>query len=144
LPINLSLFQTSGLIRLMTSATLGIYVIDDDESARIGLGRLLRSAGFQVEIFGSAQDFLDHGPVENEGLIILDVRMPAINGLELQKRLAAKGSKPPIIFITGFEDPLARDEALKSGAIAFLQKPVDEQTLLGAIEAASQRQANRN
>jgi FixJ family two-component response regulator len=127
----------------MTSATLGIYVIDDDESARIGLGRLLRSAGFQVKIFGSAQEFLDHGPAENERLIILDVRMPGVNGLELQKRLATEGSKLPIIFITGFEDPLARSEALKSGAIAFLQKPVEEQTLLGAIEAASQRQANR-
>jgi two-component system response regulator FixJ len=129
----------------MTSATLRIYVVDDDKSARMGLRRLLRSSGFQVEIFGSAQEFLDHGPVEDGGLIILDVRMPAINGLDLQKRLAARGSKLPIIFITGFEDPLARGEALKSGAIAFLQKPVDEQTLLGAIEAASQRrQANRN
>jgi FixJ family two-component response regulator len=98
----------------MTSATLRIYVIDDDESARLGLGRLLRSAGFQVKIFGSAQEFLDHG------------------------------NKLPIIFITGFEDPRARDEALKSGAIAFLQKPMDEQTLLDAIQAASQRQANRN
>ena len=128
----------------MTSANLVIYVIDDDKSARMGLGRLLRSAGFQVEIFGSAQEFLDHGPVEEGGLIILDVRMPGVNGLELQKRLATKGSKLPIIFITGFEDPLARGEALKSGAIAFLQKPIDEQTLLGAIEAASQRQANKN
>jgi two-component system response regulator FixJ len=127
----------------MTSAAFGIYVIDDDESARMGLGRLLRSAGFQVKIFASAQEFLDHGPGESGGLIILDVRMPGINGLELQKRLAAKGSKLPIIFITGFEDPRARGEALKSGAIAFLQKPVDEQTLLGAIEAASRRQANR-
>jgi len=128
----------------MTGATLRIYVIDDDESARMGLGRLLRSAGFQVKVFASAQEFLDHGPVENGDLIILDVRMPGINGLELQKRLAAKGRKLPIIFITGFEDPLARGEALKSGAIAFLQKPVDEQTLLGAIDAASRRQANRN
>jgi FixJ family two-component response regulator len=129
---------------MMTAATLRIYVIDDDESARIGLGRLLRSAGFQVKIFASAQEFLDYGPVENGGLIILDVRMPAINGLELQKRLAAKGSTLPIIFITGFEDPMARGEALKFGAIAFLQKPVDEQTLLGAIEAASQRKAHRS
>ena len=127
----------------MTNATLRIYVVDDDESARMGLRRLLRSSGFQVEIFGSAQEFLDHGPVEEGGLIILDVRMPGVNGLELQKRLATKGSKLPIIFITGFEDPLARGEALKSGAIAFLQKPVDEQTLLGAIEAAFLRQANR-
>jgi FixJ family two-component response regulator len=129
---------------MMTAATLRIYVVDDDESARMGLGRLLRSAGFQVKIFASAQEFLDHGPVENGGLIILDVRMPAINGLELQKRLAAKGSTLPIIFITGFEDPMARGEALKFGAIAFLQKPVDEQTLLGAIEAASQRKAHKS
>jgi two-component system response regulator FixJ len=128
----------------MTGATLRIYVIDDDESARMGLGRLLRSAGFQVKVFASAQEFLDHGPVANGGLIILDVRMPGINGLELQRRLAAESRKLPIIFITGFEDPLVRGEALKSGAIAFLQKPVDEQTLLGAIESASLRQANRN
>jgi FixJ family two-component response regulator len=128
----------------MTNATLRIYVVDDDESARVGLRRLLRSSGFQVEIFGSAQEFLDHGPIENGGLIVLDVWMPGINGLELQKILLAKGSKLPIIFITGFEDSLARSEALKSGAIAFLQKPIDEQTLLGAIEAASQRQANRS
>jgi two-component system response regulator FixJ len=126
----------------MTSASLRIFVIDDDESARMGLWRLLRSAGFQVKVFASAQEFLDHGPVENGGLIILDVRMPGINGLELQKRVAGRNSRLPIIFITGFEDPMARSEALKSGAIAFLQKPVDEQTLLGAIEAAYQRQAN--
>ncbi|HZE21155.1 MAG TPA: response regulator, partial [Desulfobaccales bacterium] len=110
-------------------------MIDDDESARLGLGRLLRSAGFQVKIFASAQEFLDHGPVEDGALIILDVRMPAIDGLELQKRLAARGSKLPIIFITGFEDPLVRSEALKSGAIAFLQKPVDEQTLFNHVDS---------
>jgi two-component system response regulator FixJ len=128
----------------MTPVTLGIYVIDDDESARLGLGRLLRSAGFQVKIFASAQEFLDRGSIDHGGLIILDVRMPGINGLELQKRLAAQGSKLPIIFITGFDDPRARDEALKSGAVNFLPKPVDEQTLLGAIDAASRRQANGN
>jgi FixJ family two-component response regulator len=138
------MFSRGQSIPPMSSAAFEIYVVDDDESARMGLDRLLRSAGFQVKIFASAQEFLDHGPVENGGLIILDVRMPAINGLELQRRLAARGSKLPIIFITGFEDPLARGEALKSGAIAFLQKPVDEQTLLGAIGAASQRQEHRN
>jgi FixJ family two-component response regulator len=138
------MFSRGQSIPPMSSAAFEIYVVDDDESARMGLDRLLRSAGFQVKIFASAQEFLGHGPVENGGLIILDVRMPAINGLELQRRLAARGSKLPIIFITGFEDPLARGEALKSGAIAFLQKPVDEQTLLGAIGAASQRQEHRN
>jgi FixJ family two-component response regulator len=137
------MFPIGQSIQPMTSATLGIYVIDDDESSRVGLGRLLLSAGFLVKIFASAQEFLDHGPVENGGLIILDVRMPGINGLELQRRLAAKGSTLPIIFITGFEDHMARGEALKAGAIAFLQKPVDEETILGAIATAFKRQTNR-
>ena len=118
-----------------------IYVVDDDESARTGLVRLLRSAGFQVEAFASAQEFLDRTQDDREALLVLDVRMPGIGGLELQKRLAAKSSKLPIIFLTAFEDPRARSEALNSGAIAFLQKPVDEQTLLEAIKVAYQRKA---
>ena len=113
-------------------------MVDDDESARTGLGRLLRSVGFRVKTFVSAQEFLDHGQVENGALLVLDVRMPGISGLELQKILSARGSKLPIIFLTAFEDPQARSEALKAGSIAFLQKPVDEETLLEAIKRASQ------
>ena len=127
----------------MTHTTPSIYVVDDDESARTGLGRLLRSVGFRVKTFVSAQEFLDHGQVENGALLVLDVRMPGISGLELQKRLSARGSKLPIIFLTAFEDPQARSEALKAGSIAFLQKPVDEETLLEAIKRASQRKATR-
>ena len=127
----------------MTHTTPSIYVVDDDESARTGLGRLLRSVGFRVTTFVSAQEFLDHGQVENGALLVLDVRMPGISGLELQKRLSARGSKLPIIFLTAFEDPQARSEALKAGSIAFLQKPVDEETLLEAIKRASQRKATR-
>lgn len=124
----------------MPNATSRIYVVDDDESARTGLGRLLRSAGFRVEAFASAQEFLDHSQVNNGELLVLDVRMPGIGGLELQKRLAARGSKLPIIFLTAFEDPRARSEALKAGAVAFLQKPVDEATLLEAVKQAQKKQ----
>ena len=127
----------------MSDVTPRIYVVDDDESARTGLGRLLRSVGFRVTTFVSAQEFLDHGQVENGALLVLDVRMPGISGLELQKRLSARGSRLPIIFLTAFEDPQARSEALKAGSIAFLQKPVDEETLLEAIKRASQRKATR-
>ncbi len=125
----------------MANAPLIIFVVDDDESARMGLGRLLRSAGFEVKTFASGQEFLDHTQVDNGGVLVLDVRMPGMGGLGVQKALAAKGSKLPIIFLTGFEDPKAQREALNSGAIAFLQKPVDEQTLLEAIKAASQGKA---
>ena len=127
----------------MSDVTPRIYVVDDDESARTGLGRLLRSVGFRVTTFVSAQEFLDHGQVENGALLVLDVRMPGISGLELQKRLSARGSRLPIIFLTAFEDPQVRSEALKAGSIAFLQKPVEEETLLEAIKRASRRKATR-
>ena len=127
----------------MTHTTPSIYVVDDDESARTGLWRLLRSVGFRVKTFVSAQEFLDHSRVENGALLVLDVRMPGVSGLELQKILSARGSKLPLIFLTAFEDPQARSEALKAGSIAFLQKPVDEETLLEAIKQASQRKATR-
>ncbi len=125
----------------MANAPLIVFVVDDDESARMGLGRLLRSAGFEVKTFASGQEFLDHGQVDNGGVLVLDVRMPGMGGLEVQKGLAARGSKLAIIFLTGFEDLQARRKALSSGGIAFLQKPVDEQALLEAIKAASQGKA---
>ncbi len=120
----------------MTKAVSRVYVVDDDASTRQALGRLLKSAGFEVKLYASAQEFLDSGAVEPEAVIILDVRMPGISGLELQKRLTYRGGKLPIIFLTAFEDPQARQEALKHGAVAFLQKPVDEMVLFGAISKA--------
>jgi FixJ family two-component response regulator len=126
----------------MTKAAAMIYVVDDDPSARSALGRLLKSAGFQVKLFSSAQEFLDGGPVEPDAVMILDVRMPGVSGLELQKGLRANESALPIIFLTAFEDPRGRTEAFKYGAVAFLQKPVDEKVLFEAIEKSSQRKAN--
>jgi len=120
----------------MTKAASRVYVVDDDTSSRKALGRLLKSAGFRVRLFTSAQELLDSGPVEAEEMLILDVRMPGINGLELQKLLIAGGKALPIIFLTAFEDPRARSEALKHGAVAFLMKPVDEEVLFEAIRKA--------
>ena len=123
----------------MAKGVSRVYVVDDDLSSRSALGRLLKSAGFLAETFASAQEFLDHGPVEPEAVMILDVRMPGISGLELQKRLTASGKTPPIIFLTAFEDSQARRSALQSGAVAFLQKPVDEKVLFEAIQEAHGR-----
>jgi len=114
-------------------------VVDDDPSARSALGRLLKSAGFQAKLFPSAQEFLDNGPVEPGAVIILDVRMPGLSGLELQKKLQATGETLPIIFLTAFEDPRARSEALGQGAVAFLQKPVEETVLFEAIKKAESK-----
>ncbi len=120
----------------MTKAISKVYVVDDDPSARSALGRLLKSAGYEVKLWASAQEFLASGAIEPDAVIILDVRMPGISGLELQKKLTDSGSALPIIFLTAFEDPQARGEALGRGAVAFLQKPVDEQVLFGAIQQA--------
>lgn len=110
-----------------------IWVIDDDESVRRALKRLLKSLGFKVETFASAQDFLDYGVCE-EGLLILDIQMPEIDGFELQKILSASGNKLPVIFITAHEHFKAEAMTEESGAVvAFLQKPFDDQSLLNAI-----------
>lgn len=120
----------------MTEGISRVYVVDDDPSSRSALGRLLKSAGFQVKLFASAQEFLDFDPVEPEAVMILGVRMPGLNGLELQKRLMDRGETLPIIFLTAFEDLQARRAALQRGAVAFLQKPVDEKVLFEAIKEA--------
>jgi FixJ family two-component response regulator len=123
----------------MIKTNLTIFVIDDDESVCRALRDLLESAGFRVETFRSAQDFLDSGRSESHNVLILDVRMPELSGIELQKQLAASGSKLPVIFITAHEDTLAEKTALEAGAVAFLQKPFDDQLLFDAIDIALNR-----
>jgi len=113
-----------------------VFVVDDDESVRKALKRLIKSAGFEVEAFASAEDFLNCGHRDVPGCLILDVRMPGLSGLELQSELAASGSKMPVIFITARDDEQARLQAMRAGAVAFLQKPFDDQALLGAIHVA--------
>ncbi len=116
----------------MIRCKIHISVVDDDESVRRALRRLLKSVGFDVQVFASAQEYLDHEK-SNDELLILDIQMPEIDGFELQRILAASGNRSPVIFITAHESQRTREMAFNSGAVAFLHKPFDDQSLLGAI-----------
>jgi len=116
-----------------------IFVVDDDGSVRTALSRLLKACGFEVKTFGSAEAFLDSGFVGHAGVLILDVRMGGMSGLELQQRLSEMGSDMPIIFMTAHDDIQARTKAMEAGAVAFLQKPFEEQHLLDAIHRVFDR-----
>jgi two-component system response regulator FixJ len=113
-----------------------VYVIDDDEAMRDSLNFLLDSAGFEVTLFEAAQDFLDvlHGL--EFGCVVSDVRMPGIDGIELLKRMKAGQSRFPILIMTGHGDVPLAVEAMKLGAIDFLEKPFEDERLTGMIEAA--------
>jgi FixJ family two-component response regulator len=113
-----------------------IYIVDDDESVRKALKRLLRSQGFRVETFTSAEDFLNSDYHGKSACLILDVRMPGLSGFDLREHLAASGSELPIIFITAYDDVHMRERAEKSKVIAYLHKPLDDEALLDAIRRA--------
>lgn len=117
-------------------ATL-VCVVDDDESVRQGLSRLFRSARFPVETFGSAEDYLDRPAHNGPSCLVLDVRMPGLDGLELQQTLA--GRETQIVFITGHGDVPMCAQALKAGAVDFLTKPVDDEVLFAAVTRALAR-----
>ena len=110
-----------------------IFLVDDDASIRKAMRRFLYSAGFDVQTFASAEDFLEFISPQVTGCLILDVRLPVLNGLELQGRLREMESQLKIIFITAFADDKLRKRSHASGAVAFLEKPVDHQLLLGTI-----------
>lgn len=116
-----------------------ISVVDDDISARNSLKRLLRSMGFEAKTFASALEFLQQGPLDDHGCVIVDVRMPGMSGLDLQKRLSDIGIFLPVIFITAYEDPGVRVQAMEAGAVTFLQKPFSESLLMDSINLALER-----
>jgi FixJ family two-component response regulator len=116
-----------------------VFVIDDDASVRGGLEDLFRSVGLQVELFGSAQDFLVRKRPEAPGCIVLDVRLPGGSGLEFQRQLAESNIHLPVIFISGHGDIPMSVRAIKSGALEFLTKPLKEQELLDAVQAGIER-----
>ena len=116
-----------------------IAVVDDDPSVRHGLERLIRSLGWKTETFASAQEFLDHPRTEAPSCLILDLQLPGLSGLDLQKRMAGAGLETPIVFLTGHGDIPASVQAMKAGAIGFLTKPVDEEALSKAIQEAIER-----
>jgi FixJ family two-component response regulator len=113
-----------------------IAVVDDDESIRTTTKLLIESFGLRAEVFESAESYLSSGRVADTTCLLVDVRMPGINGLELQRRLAASGSKVPVIFITAFDDDESRGRAIRAGAAAFLSKPFSGEQLLQTIRAA--------
>ena len=114
-----------------------IYIVDDDEAFRKSLKRLLRSAGYFAEDFSSAQSFLDCVPVfYKKGVLIRDLRMQGMDGFQLQKKLKDLRSELQIIFVTADAQPGDRDHVMESGAVAFLQKPFQEQTLFEMIQSA--------
>ncbi|MEO6781269.1 MAG: response regulator FixJ [Bradyrhizobium sp.] len=113
-----------------------VYVIDDDDAMRDSLDFLLGSADFHVTLFESALNFLDALPTIGFGCVVSDVRMPDIDGLELLKRLKAGGSLFPVVIMTGHGDVPLAVEAMKLGAMDFLEKPFEDDRLIGMIEAA--------
>jgi FixJ family two-component response regulator len=112
-----------------------VFIVDDDESVRKGLCRLLRAAGYKAEVFASATDYLERGLSQHHDVLILDVRMPGFGGLELRRRMISQGIHKPVIFMTAYDDPRACQEGIALGAVAFLRKPIEEQSLLAAIRA---------
>jgi FixJ family two-component response regulator len=120
----------------MTGAAALVSIVDDDASVRKGLARLVRAAGYDVETFASAHEYLARPRPEDPCCLLLDVRMPGLSGLELQEALASMGRRVSIVFVSGHADIPRSVKAMKSGAVDFLTKPVDDRELLGAIERA--------
>ncbi len=116
-----------------------IFVVDDDKSVRDSLRRLLTSVGLSVEVFPSAQAFLSGRRPDTPGCVVLDVRLPGLSGLDLQRELAGTDAPLPIVFITGHGDIPMSVRAMKAGAVEFLTKPFREQELLEAIRLAVER-----
>src|SRR5512139_3042719 len=114
-----------------------VYLIDDDESVRRALQRLLRSAGFEVKAFSSAESFLQSGNFDAGGCIVLDIRMPGLTGFDVQERLASMDIRIPVITVSAFDDAETRERARILGAVAFFRKPVDGQALIDAIHWAT-------
>jgi FixJ family two-component response regulator len=124
----------------MTAPPL-IHVVDDDDSLRSALQRLLAAAGYRVKAYASAGEFLLDPPADAPGCLLLDLRMPGPSGLDLQEALARHGIGLPVIFLTGHGDLATGVRAMKAGAVDFLSKPVEREPLLAAVARALERDA---
>ena len=127
----------------MTDLSPTVFVVDDYAPVRRSIARLLHSAGFAVAVFASAEEFLAQYDPQIVGCLVLDLGMPALNGLELQHILAKAGSLLPIIFLTGTADIPKSVQAMKHGASDFLTKPVNDEDLLAAVRVAIQKDRDR-
>jgi FixJ family two-component response regulator len=126
----------------MTAAEAVVFVVDDDVGTRESLKNLIRSVGLRAETFASAQDFLRSTRPDAPSCLVLDVRLPGLSGLDLQKRMAEVEVAIPIVFISGHGDIPMSVRAMKAGAVEFLTKPFREQELLDAIQQALERDRN--
>jgi FixJ family two-component response regulator len=130
--------MASGAMNVCMSESGLIAVVDDDEAIREATESFIRSVGFRVVVFPSAEDFLRSTHLQDTACLIVDVRMPGMSGLELQRQLATAHYAIPIIFITAHDDADTRARALRAGAVAFLDKPFSDEVLLRAVQAAVQ------
>jgi FixJ family two-component response regulator len=117
-----------------------IFIIDDDVCAREVTERVIRSSGYTVATYASAEDFLGSDHVNDTSCLITDVHLPGLTGVELYRRLRAKGFAAPTIFVTGHPDETTRTQVLAAGAVAFLSKPVGKKVLLDCLKTALTRQ----
>jgi len=122
---------------------LVISVVDDDASVRVATDNLLRSLGYIVHTFASAEEFLRSPHFNDTSCVIADVQMPAMSGIELQALLLSRGHSVPFIFITAFPEETIRERAMKAGAICFLTKPFDRVTLIKCLNTARERHGGR-
>jgi len=118
----------------MNSSNLLVALVDDDESVRRALGRLLRASGHDVEVFTDGGDVLESMKTRKPDCVVLDVHMPRVGGLDVQEALRTRGVHVPIIFMMAYDDNDLRERALAGGAAAYLRKPLTERTLLAAAE----------
>jgi FixJ family two-component response regulator len=135
--------EKSKIVRPAGSSSVLVSIIDDDESVREALKSLLLSVGFRVEIFPSAWDFLVSDSRDKTSCMIVDIHMPMMTGLELQRQLACERCQIPMIFITAYDDQAVRIQVLKDGAVDFLKKPFNAEALLRAVDAALDRTRDR-
>ena len=116
-----------------------MFVVDDDDDVRVSIAELLRSAGLRAETFATAQEFLGRERGDGPSCLVLDLQLPGMDGLDVQRELARSGDSMPIIFLTGHGDIPTTVKAMKSGAVEFLTKPFDDEHLLDAIQQALER-----
>jgi FixJ family two-component response regulator len=136
--LNSELLEIHELKRLIM-----ISIVDDDRCVREATGELIESLGYGVLKFSSAEHFLQSGQIAETACLITDLQMPGLSGLELQTQLLARGHDTPVIFMTAFPEERSKTRALDAGAIGFLSKPFDDQSLIGCIEAALKNRRHR-
>ncbi len=127
----------------MNTEAVKVYIIDDDNDVRNALQLLMQSVGLEVEVFNSAQDYLQQFDINQCGCLIIDVRMPGMSGLDLQAQLAAEKYHPPIIIITGHGDVPMAVKAVKAGAVDFIEKPFNNQEMLDSVHRAIELDAKK-